>query len=202
MPPRRSCRRGSRNGRGDVLDIRFVVTRRPRHRRKLPRLAELDLIVFDFDGVMTNNRVYVFEDGREAVQCNRADGLGCDILHQAGARMMILSTEVNDIVVARAKKLKIEVFGNVADKAAALARVIQERRLDPVRIMYVGNDVNDLAAMEIVGWPVAPADAHPAIRAIARYTTEAVGGSGVVRELADLIAGVAGTKKRRRRHDG
>jgi 3-deoxy-D-manno-octulosonate 8-phosphate phosphatase (KDO 8-P phosphatase) len=148
---------------------------------------DIDLIVFDFDGVMTDNTVYVFEDGREAVRCNRADGLGCDLLRGAGVAMMILSTETNTVVAARARKLKLEAAHGSTDKGKALAGVIAERGLDAGRVMYVGNDLNDLGAMQLVSWPVAPADAHPQIRAMARLVTQARGGEGVVRELADVL---------------
>lgn len=159
-----------------------------------PRLSDIALIVFDFDGVMTDNRVYVFEDGREAVACSRADGLGCDMLRAAGTRMFILSTETNAVVASRARKLKLPVEQGLADKAAALAALIEREGVDPGRVVYVGNDVNDEAAMKRVGWPIAPADAHPAILAIARHVTIARGGQGVVRELADWFgAGVQAT---------
>ena len=148
---------------------------------------DIDLIVFDFDGVMTDNTVYVFDDGREAVRCNRADGLGCDLLRAAGVAMMILSTETNTVVAARARKLKVEAVHGSTDKETALAGIITERGLDAPRVMFVGNDLNDLSAMRLVGWPVAPADAHPSIRAKARLVTQACGGAGVVRELANFF---------------
>lgn len=149
-----------------------------------PTIEQLDLLVFDFDGVMTDNRVYVFEDGREAVCCNRSDGLGCDMLRDAGMDMLILSTETNPIVRARADKLKIPVLHGVGDKRSELQTLLDQRQIDPGRVMFVGNDLNDLAVMGIVGWPIAPADAHPQVLAIARHTTQAKGGDGVVREIA------------------
>ena len=153
----------------------------------IPTLAEIDLAIFDFDGVMTDNRVYVFEDGREAVLCNRADGQGCTMLSGAGLDMMILSTETNSVVAARAAKLGLRVQHGEKDKGRAVSTIVSDLKLDPVRILYVGNDVNDLDAMRGVGWPVAPADAHPDILAVARFVTSAPGGGGVVRELADIL---------------
>jgi 3-deoxy-D-manno-octulosonate 8-phosphate phosphatase (KDO 8-P phosphatase) len=153
----------------------------------LPTIEQLDLLVFDFDGVMTDNRVYVFEDGREAVCCNRGDGLGCDMLRDAGMEMLILSTEANPVVKARANKLKIPVLQGVGDKRANLQNLLDQRGIETGRVMFVGNDLNDLDAMGIVGWPVAPADAHPQVLAIARHTTLARGGDGVVREIAERI---------------
>lgn len=152
-----------------------------------PRLQDLDLIVFDFDGVMTDNTVFVLEDGRETVRCNRADGLGCDILRDAGMAMLILSTEANPVVARRAEKLRLPVNHGVGDKGARLGEILAERQIDPLRVAYVGNDLNDKSAMELVGWPMAPRDAHPRILAITRYVIDKPGGGGVVRELAELL---------------
>lgn len=150
-------------------------------------IGPIRLIVLDFDGVMTDNRVYVFEDGREAVACNRADGIGCELLQAAGVELLILSTEENPVVAARAHKIKVPVRHGVRDKALALGQILRERDLNPEWVMYVGNDVNDLSAMRLVGWPAAPADAHPSVRSIARIVTRARGGEGVVREIADRL---------------
>ena len=150
--------------------------------------AEIRDIIMDFDGVLTDNRVLVSEDGTEAVLCNRADGLGCDMFRRAGIGLFILSTETNPVVAARARKLKVPVVQGCGDKAAWLASWLEGR--DPGGVAYVGNDTNDLEAMRLVGWPIAPADAHPAILAIARLVTRAGGGAGVMRELADIVLGV------------
>lgn len=160
----------------------------------IPSRPHIDLIVFDFDGVLTDNRVYVFEDGREAVCCNRSDGLGCELLRAAGFDLLILSTEVNPVVSARGRKIGVTVRQGERDKGAALSALMVERRLDPARVMYVGNDVNDLAAMKLVGWPTAPADAHASVREIARLVTNARGGDGVVRELADCLTAQGGNR--------
>ena len=153
-----------------------------------PRAKDLDLIVYDFDGVMTDNRVLVDQNGREAVFCSRADGLGVGMIRDLGVAQMILSTEANPVVSARAAKLNLPVVQGCADKAQALSRLMHERNLDPARVLFLGNDVNDLAAMLLVGWPAAPADAAPEILEMARYVTRAVGGKGVVRELARDLA--------------
>ena len=150
-------------------------------------VPDIDLVIMDFDGVLTDNRVYVMEDGRETVACHRGDGWGIGIIREAGIEVMILSTERNPVVSARANKLGIECQQNCQDKAVATAKLIQEKGLDPARVMYVGNDTNDAEAMALVGHPVAPADAHPSILKIAKTVTQAPGGYGVVRELADLL---------------
>ena len=147
----------------------------------------IELIVYDFDGVITDNRVIVFQDGTEAVIVNRADGLGVDYLRNESIPQMILSTESNPVVQARAKKLKIDVIQNCDNKKTALLKLCKEKGYDLAKVVYVGNDLNDIEAMKIVGYPIAPADAHPDIIDIASFVTKAKGGEGVVRELADKI---------------
>jgi len=147
----------------------------------------IDLIVYDFDGVMTDNRVIVFQDGTEAVVANRADGLGVDRFRSLGLPQLILSTETNPVVKARAAKLHLEVIDSCKDKKNALENYCAQRSYDLNRVMYVGNDLNDLDVMRIVGFPVAPADAHPKIKKVAKLTTEARGGEGVIKELSDYL---------------
>jgi 3-deoxy-D-manno-octulosonate 8-phosphate phosphatase (KDO 8-P phosphatase) len=146
-----------------------------------------DLIVYDFDGVMTDNRVLVFQDGTEAVFVNRSDGWGIDQLWKAGFKQIILSTESNHVVSARAAKLKIEVYQDCGDKAKELSKFCIKNKIDLANVLYVGNDINDLAAMLIVGFPVAPADAHPDILRIAKHVTLSKGGMGVIKELSELL---------------
>lgn len=148
---------------------------------------DIDLIVYDFDGVMTDNRVIVFQDGTEAVIVNRADGLGVDHIRLFGIPQLILSTETNPVVKARANKLGLEVIASCEDKRIALKNYCVQNGFDLGKVLYIGNDINDLEVMKIVGYPVAPADAHPDITEIACIVTKAKGGEGVARELADLI---------------
>lgn len=147
----------------------------------------IDLIAYDFDGVMTDNRVIVSQDGTESVIVNRGDGLGIDSLRKAGIPQMIISTEANPVVRARAKKLKLEIIQDCADKKDALIKICGEKGYDLKKVIFIGNDLNDLEAMKIVGISVAPADAHPVVISVAKLVTNAKGGYGVVRELADII---------------
>lgn len=145
-------------------------------------------MAFDFDGVFTDNTVYVFEDGREAVRCSRADGLGLSQLKQLGLHLIIISTETNPVVSARARKLKLDCVQGVEDKRVALDSVLHKHGLTLEQAAFMGNDVNDLPCLTVVRFPIVVADAHPAVVPYARYQTKALGGHGAVREVCDLIA--------------
>lgn len=153
------------------------------------RLRAIRLVVFDFDGVFTDNLVYVFEDGREAVRCSRADGFGLRRLEQAGIEAVILSSETNPVVSARARKLGVRCIQGCADKRSALEALARERDLHLGQVAFVGNDVNDLDCLTAVGMPIVVQDAQPDVIAAARYRTRARGGHGAVREICELIAG-------------
>ncbi|MDA7679705.1 acylneuraminate cytidylyltransferase [bacterium] len=148
---------------------------------------DISLIVYDFDGVMTDNRAIQFQDGAEAVLVSRADGWGIRKIKEKGINQIILSTEQNSVVSERGKKLDIEVIQGSDDKKLDLLDYCARNKIDPIAVLYVGNDVNDLEVMKAVGCPVAPADAHPSVIAIAKYVAFAKGGEGVIRELSDYI---------------
>ena len=145
------------------------------------------LIIYDFDGVMTDNRAFVFQDGSEAVIVNRSDGIGVHKIRELGIEQLIVSAEANAVVSARARKLRIEAMQNVADKGATVKRLLADRQLTQNEAIYVGNDLNDLEAMAAVGMPVCPADAYPEVRRAAKRVLTARGGEGVVRELYTLL---------------
>lgn len=144
-------------------------------------------VVLDFDGVLTDDRVLTLQDGTEGVLCSRGDGLGVEHLRHAGVRMLVLSKECNPVVAARAAKLRLECLQGDDDKAATVVRWCRAGRIDLSRVVYVGNDVNDLGAFRVVGFPVAVADAHPSVRAAARLVLDAPGGRGAARELSERI---------------
>ena len=156
-------------------------------RLAMEHLSSVTFVVFDFDGVFTDNRVLVGEDGRESVFCSRADGLGLQMLDRVGLGCLVLSTETNPVVSARAAKLKLECIQGLGDdKWAALRSIIKERGLDPATVAYVGNDINDLDCLLHVGVPICVADAYPAVQKVARFITSRSGGHGAVREVCDL----------------
>ena len=156
---------------------------------------EIRLIVFDFDGVFTDNRVLVGEDGSEYVFCNRADGLGLANLRQDGIDCVVLSTETNPVVARRCEKLRLECFQGCADKGKVLAEVLRKKKIDSARAGYVGNDINDLDCMQSVGIAICVADAAPEIKAVAHLVTARRGGEGAVREICDLVIRARKTKK-------
>lgn len=155
----------------------------------LPTLADIDAVVLDFDGTQTDDRVLVDSDGRETVAVHRGDGLGIAALRKAGVPLLILSTEQNPVVAARAHKLRVPVLHGVDRKDLALKQWCDEQSLAPERVMYVGNDVNDLPCFALAGWPVAVASAHDSVRAAARAVTTTPGGSGAIREIAAWLLG-------------
>lgn len=164
-------------------DLPFVQP--GQQKRALPK--QIDLVVFDFDGVMTDDRVWVDQDGLESVAANRRDGMGIAALHKIGIPMVVLSTEVNPVVSARCQKLQLPVIQGALDKATALQQLFQERHLDPSRVIYLGNDVNDLPCFSMVGCAVVVADAHPQTITQADVVLTHKGGRGAVRELCDRI---------------
>jgi N-acylneuraminate cytidylyltransferase len=141
----------------------------------------------DFDGVHTNDLVTVTEDGQEAVSVSRSDGMGIELLKKVGIPMVILSKEKNSVVLARAKKLGIDAFNALDDKVPALINWCKEVGIELGDVAYIGNDVNDLECLKLVGWPVVPSDCNPNIRHIAKIVLTRPGGAGAIRELADLI---------------
>lgn len=157
-------------------------------------LAELirtiRLVAFDFDGVFTDNMVYVFEDGREAVRCTRSDGLGLSKLKGLGVAAVIISTETNPVVGARSRKLAIQCVQGCADKRAALDTLAADSRISLAQVAFVGNDINDLPCLTSVGLPIVVRDAHPDVVPHARYQTDRPGGRGAVREVCDLFESV------------
>ncbi|MFE3514809.1 cytidylyltransferase domain-containing protein [Streptomyces sp. NPDC059166] len=155
----------------------------------LPALADIDAVVLDFDGTQTDDRVLIDSDGREIVAVHRGDGLGIAALRRAGVPLLILSTEQNPVVAARARKLQVPVLHGIDRKDLALKQWCEEQSFAPDRVLYVGNDVNDLGCFGLAGWPVAVANAHDSVRAAARAVTTNPGGSGAIREIAAWLLG-------------
>jgi N-acylneuraminate cytidylyltransferase len=168
----------------------LAVVRPGRSPRPLPRAVKL--LVLDFDGVLTDNRVWVSQDGAEQVAAHRGDGWGIARLREHGVEAVVISSEVSPVVAARCKKLGIEAIFGTTDKASALREVLAARGLAGEQAVYVGNDVNDVPCFGIAGCALVVADAHPAAKAEADIILKAAGGFGAVREVCDMILGMMG----------
>jgi YrbI family 3-deoxy-D-manno-octulosonate 8-phosphate phosphatase len=150
-------------------------------------LAGLRFAVFDFDGVFTDNRVWTNERGEESVACWRGDAFGLRRLEEVGVEHLIISTETNEAVSARARKIQATCLQGIADKAHVLREQVASRGLSLAETAYVGNDVNDAVCLELVGLPVVPADAWPEVVPLARLVLTRRGGQGCVREFCDAV---------------
>lgn len=145
------------------------------------------LVVFDFDGVFTDNKVYTAQDGTETVLCDRRDSLGLNMLKRHGVEMFILTQETNPVVGARAQKMGLRIFSGCTSKRKFLEAHFAENQINASDVIYMGNDLNDLGAMELAGYSVAPSDAHPKIKEIASLVLPEVGGNGAVRNLCEIV---------------
>jgi len=174
----------------EPIDFRVaeVLMQEQRQRQNLQALPNpISGLVMDFDGVFTDNRVVVFQDGREAILCDRGDGLGLDRLKQSGLPLLVLSTEKNSVVQARCEKLGIPCQHGISDKIGILKEWVRKNSLNSAGIIYVGNDINDLPCLTYVGCSVAVGDAYLEVKASARLVLSSHGGQGAIRELAELI---------------
>ncbi len=169
-----------------VREGNLIIVDPARQRRVFPTHPKL--LVMDFDGVLTDNRVWVNEKGEEMVAANRGDGLGLGLLRDTGAvECLVISKERNPVVEARCRKNNLPVLQAVDDKASALRQVMHEKHLKPDEVIYIGNDTNDLPCFEIAGFTVCPSDAHPEVLRRADFILTKPGGYGAVRELCDIL---------------
>jgi YrbI family 3-deoxy-D-manno-octulosonate 8-phosphate phosphatase len=163
----------------------------------LPPLAGIHTVAFDFDGVFTDNKVWVDQDGRESARCDRRDGLAFDLVRafqrqgRLQAELLILSKESNPVVLARARKLQLDCHHGIGDKLRFMIQYLASRfpgHPDPFAgLVYVGNDLNDVPLMRRAGYGVAPADAHPMVREIADLVMQERGGDGFVRAFVEHL---------------
>ena len=150
-------------------------------------LKQIKAVIFDFDGVFTDNRVIVSTTGEEFVICDRGDGMGTNLLAAAEIKMLILSKEKNAVVSSRGKKLNIEVIQGCDDKLPELIKWLQKNNVDAQQAAYIGNDINDLECLSHVGVAVIPADAHHSVINTATWILQHNGGRGAIREFADVL---------------
>ena len=153
-------------------------------------INDIKVFVFDFDGVLTNNMVYLDQNGKESVSCSRGDGLAFDALRKLKKTAYILSTEKNTVVRARAQKLQISVLQGAENKVAGIQEIVKKENCKLENILYVGNDLNDYRVMDICGFTACPADSHKKIKQISSIVLKTNGGCGVVRELLEDVLGL------------
>ena len=151
------------------------------------KIENIDAFIFDFDGVITNNFVYLDENGIETVRCSRADGLAFELLRSLDKPTYFLSSETNLVVSARAKKLKVETIQGVKDKLDEVYKLSKKNNYKISNICYVGNDLNDYAVMEKCGITACPSDSHREIKNLAKIELQSKGGEGVIRELLEKV---------------
>jgi len=164
-----------------------MVTPHGRVHRAMP--DRIELVILDFDGVVTDNRVWTDQDGRETVAAYRGDSIKFGEMREKGIEIMILSSEPNPVVAARAKKIGVQVIQGIGlqDKGRVMREVLEEKNVKAENVVFVGNDTNDLPCFDVAGWSVAVADAHPEIIQSADFVLGRRGGHGAVRELCELI---------------
>lgn len=157
------------------------------------KLADIKLLALDFDGVLTDNRVLVDEDGKEAVFCSRGDGFGIEQLKKHGVDVIVISKEKNKVVKARCDKMHIECSHGVEDKLSQLKSEIKSRKIKMENVCFVGNDLNDIECIKASGFGVAVDDAHPEAKRAADYITRKRGSFGAVREITDMLCDANGS---------
>lgn len=161
------------------------------------KLQNIKLIALDFDGVLTDGMVYVSEDGSEQVRCSRRDGLAVHLLRKYGIEVQVISKEENAVVRERCKKMGIACNQGVINgegKAEILERIAQQLGISLEQVAFVGDDINDVAALRKAGVAITVADGHSAVKAIADITTNGKGGEHILREVAELILDLRGVK--------
>jgi YrbI family 3-deoxy-D-manno-octulosonate 8-phosphate phosphatase len=152
-----------------------------------PLLERVRFAIFDFDGVFTDNRVWVNERGEELLAFSRSDGLGLRRLDEVGVQYLIVSMEQNPIVGARAQKLGVDCMQGIDDKLKVVRERTAAAGVSLEQTAYVGNDVNDADCLRAVGLPVVPADAWPEVAPLAQWVLSRPGGAGCVREFCDAV---------------
>ena len=151
------------------------------------KTKNISLVVYDFDGVMTDNCAFVDDRGHEYVKVNRSDGLAISKIRKFGINQIIISTEKNKVVQKRAEKLNIKCINGVKDKSIILTKYCNDNNIELSKVVYIGNDINDYEVMKIVGMTFCPFDAAQIIKNISTHTFNTCGGNGVVREFLDYL---------------
>lgn len=151
-------------------------------------IPEIKMFLTDCDGCLTDGGMYYSEKGDELKKFNTRDGMGFALLRKKGIVTGIVTSENVDLNIRRAEKLKLDILeAGCKDKLSAIKRICGEWRIALKNVCYIGDDINDIEAMKIVGYGCCPADAMPEVKMVANYVTKAKGGEGVIREIVELI---------------
>jgi len=151
---------------------------------KLHKDQKPKVLFTDFDGCLTDDRVWLNLDGEEFVAANRKDGLAVKRLKNLGIQVVITSTETNKVVSARGTKMGVEVLQGLADKAESIDQYLKQKNLSWNDVWYIGNDVNDLGAIEKAKLSISPADAVKKVRKTVDIVLKTNGGRGILSEIA------------------
>jgi 3-deoxy-D-manno-octulosonate 8-phosphate phosphatase (KDO 8-P phosphatase) len=152
------------------------------------KLQAVKAVILDVDGVLTDGGIYYDPTGRDIKRFHVADGLGIELLRQAGIRVVIMSGRVSEALTRRAAELRVtDCYQGLRDKKAQIEKLRQQWQLKAEELLYVGDDLNDLPAFEAVGVRVAVANADDMLRSQAHYVTQATGGNGAVREVCEWL---------------
>jgi 3-deoxy-D-manno-octulosonate 8-phosphate phosphatase (KDO 8-P phosphatase) len=149
--------------------------------------SKFKYVISDFDGVMTDGKVHVSENGTESVVCSRLDGIGVRLLKRNGIKTIILSSEQNRVVAMRANKLGVEAHIGIESKSDFLVKYLEENLINPEDVLYIGDEVNDLEVFEMLPFTVCPMDANPLIKNKSTHILPIDGGQGVIRYIAEEI---------------
>lgn len=155
-----------------------------------PSFKKIKILALDFDGTLTDGFVYVDQKGNEMVRCSRRDSLGTNMLQKRGIFVVIISKEKNPVVKLRAKKMGVDCFSGVAtgdDKLSMLSAYAAKKKVLLSHVAYVGDDVNDLAVLKRVGFPMSVANADPSVKKVSLFISSRDGGNHAVREICDNI---------------
>ncbi len=152
------------------------------------KINNLKFLFLDFDGVLTNNKVFVNEMGVESVECNRSDGLYSDLIKKKfSLDIIIISSEKNKVVKVRSKKMKIHAEYGVKNKFEYINNFLIKKKINFKNLIYIGNDINDFEAMKHCHFKICPSDAVQEIKKISDIVLKTKGGDGILREVFHLL---------------
>ncbi len=154
---------------------------------KLHKIQKPKILFTDFDGCLTDDRVWLNQEGEEFVVANRKDGLAIKRLKNLGIQVVITSTETNKVVLARGNKMGVEVLQGLSDKAESIEQYLNQKNLSWKEVWYIGNDLNDLGAIRKAKFSICPSDAVKAVKKEVDLKLKIKGGYGVLSELATLL---------------